>query len=195
VAAHTHTAIDIALLLPDALSHPLTALNSTLRAPPDGFHFDSTHLPHLTLVQQFARQHDLEAIAGVLDEVVEHQAPLALATTHISCAHVSSTLGVELTGELATLHRRLMECLEPFCHEADRNGAEDAFWTNGNTPRLGRPTSSGSPPSGSSQPSSGSTRTSQSESARSMHVSPPPRLLPPSSRCASWAGFVPVAAS
>ena len=135
MTSSTRTAIDIALLLPDALAQSLTALNHTLRAPPDGFHFDSTYLPHLTLVQQFVRRHDLEAIAGAVDEVVAHQAPLALTTTHISCARVSSTLGVELTGELATLHHRLMECLDPFWAEADRDDAADAFWTDGHGPR------------------------------------------------------------
>ena len=134
MADPTRTAIDIALLLPDSLGRSLTALNRTLRPPPDGFRFDSTHLPHLTLVQQFARQQDLEAIAGVVGDIVRHQAPLALATTHMSRAHVSSTLGVGLTGALATLHRRLMECLEPFCDETNRNDRQHAFWTDGDEP-------------------------------------------------------------
>lgn len=131
----THTAIDIALLLPDSLSHSLMALNRTLQAPPDGFYFDSTHLPHLTLVQQFVQRNDLEAIASVVEEVVQNQAPLALVTTDISCAHVSSTLGVGPSRELAALHRRLMERLEPFHVEVDRNDQADAFWTDDDGPR------------------------------------------------------------
>ena len=128
-------AIDIALLLPDSLGHSLAALNRTLRPPPDGFHFDTTHLPHLTLVQQFARRHELEAITRVVDAVVQHQEPLALVTTDVSCAHVSSTVGVGLTDELATLHGRLMECLEPFRDRANGDDAQDAFWTDGTGPR------------------------------------------------------------
>ncbi len=135
MADPTRTAIDIALLLPDSVGHSLTALNRTLRPPPDGFHFDSTHLPHLTLVQQFAKPRDLEAIAGVVDEVIQHQAPLALMTTHISCAQTSSTLGVKRTGELATLHRRLIEGLEPFRNGAHGDDKHDAFWTDGDGPR------------------------------------------------------------
>ena len=135
MADPTRTAIDIALLLPDALGHSLTTLNQTLQAPPDEFRFDSTHLPHLTLVQQFAKRHNLEAIASVVDDVIQHHSPLALATTHVARAQVSSTLGVELTPELATLHRRLMERLEPFCDDVDRDEAHDAFVTDGNGPR------------------------------------------------------------
>ena len=131
----TCTAIDIALLLPDSLDDSLTTLNRTLQAPPDGFYFDSTHLPHVTLVQQFAKRDELDAIAGVVDDVIQHETPLALATTHLSRVQVSTTLGVELTPELATLHRRLMEDLAPFGDEVDRNDAHDAFVTNGNGPR------------------------------------------------------------
>lgn len=135
MADPTRTAIDVALLLPDSLGDVLTTLNQTLEAPPGGFHFDSTHLPHLTLVQQFARRRDLDAIADVVDDVARQQAPLALATTHVSRAHVSSTIGVELTPELATLHRRLVERLEPFRDTINSDDPHDAFVTNGHGPR------------------------------------------------------------
>ena len=59
----------------------------------------------------------------------------ALVTTDVSCAHVSSTVGVGLTDELATLHGRLMECLEPFRDRANGDDAQDAFWTDGTGPR------------------------------------------------------------
>ncbi len=127
-------AINIALLLPDPLARLIITLNRTLRAPPNGFRFDSTHLPHLTLVQQFARQRDLAAIADAVGNIIRNQIPLALTTTHISCAQ-SSTLGIGLTDELATLHGRLMECLKPF-RDASASDDEDAgFWTDGDGPR------------------------------------------------------------
>lgn len=135
MADPTHTAIDVALLLPDSLGDVLTTLNQILQAPPDGFYFDFTHLPHLTLVQQFVRRHDLKAIADVVDDVIRKQAPLALTTTHLSRAQVSSTIGVELTLELVTLHRRLMERLEPFRDRIDSDDPHDAFATNHSGPR------------------------------------------------------------
>jgi hypothetical protein len=135
VADPPRIAIDIALLLPDSLGRSLTALNRTLRPPPEGFHFDATHLPHLTLVQQFAKQQDLEAVASVVGDVARHEAPLVLATTRITHGHVSSTLGVELTDQLAALHRRLIERLEPFRDGADEDDQYDAFWTDGDEPR------------------------------------------------------------
>jgi hypothetical protein len=138
VATPTHIAIDIALLLPNSLGLSLTALNLTLQTPPDGFHFDATHLPHVTLIQQFAQRHDLKAIASVVDNIVEHQLPLKLSTMDISCAHASSTLGVGLTDDLETLHRRLMERLQPFRDQRDRGDGndQDAFLTDGDGPRA-----------------------------------------------------------
>ena len=131
-------AIDIALLLPNGLRYTLTALNRTLRPPPSGFSFDSTHVPHLTLVQQFAQRSDLEAITEIAGDILTQQAPLELVTTHVSRAQVSSTLGIGLSHELHLLHRRLMEGLEPFRPRDDRASAEhgaDAFWSDGETPR------------------------------------------------------------
>lgn len=133
-----HVAIDIALLLPTGLRQTLTALNRTLRPPPNGFSFDSTHLPHLTVVQQFAQRSDLEAITEIAGEILAQQTPLQLVTTDVSRAHVSSTLGIGVTPELQLLHRRLMEGLEPFGPSDDRASVEngpDAFWNDGETPR------------------------------------------------------------
>ena len=130
-----NTAINIALLLPNPLVRLMITLNRRLRMPPNGFLFDSTHLPHLTLVQQFARQRDLVAIADTVANIIRNQIPLALTTTHISCAQ-SSTLGIGLTGELATLHGRLMECLEPFRDASASDDEDDGFWTDGDGPRL-----------------------------------------------------------
>ena len=133
----THLAIDIALLLPAGLRQRLTALNHTLRPPPNGFSFDSTHLPHLTLVQQFARRKDLEEITEITGEILSAQAPLELVTTDVSCAHVSSTLGIGLTHELGLLHRRLMHGLEPFVarDRASAEAAPNAFWSDDEPPR------------------------------------------------------------
>ena len=126
-------AIDVALLLPDTLNLSLTALNRTLRPAPDGFYFDSTHLPHLTLVQQVVNANDLKEITCAVDEALQHQAPLELVTTHVSRHHVSSTLGVGLTDPLAALHRHLMDRLESFSTGGD---GREAFWADGDLPRV-----------------------------------------------------------
>jgi len=133
VADPTTLAIDVAFLLPHSLNHSLTALNRTLRLTPDGFQFDATHLPHLTLVQQFAKENDLEEITRVIKDLLPHQAPVELVTTRISHAHVASTLGIRRTDELVALHRRLLGGLAPFRARAD---GRDAFWTDGDTPRT-----------------------------------------------------------
>ena len=133
MADTTSVAIDVALLLPDTLASSLTGLNRTLEPPPDGFHFDATHLPHLTLVQQFVRDRDLTEITRVVGAVLQDQAPLAVATTQVSRQRVSTTLGVTGTDELLALHRRLMDRLEPF---RTHGGGAEAFWTDGDVPRT-----------------------------------------------------------
>ena len=111
----------------------VTRLNRTLRPPPDGFRLDATHLPHLSLVQQFVRERDLAEIAGVVTGSLEVQPPLVVATTQTSCKRVATTLGVTSTDELVALHQRLMTRLEPFRTSA---GGTDAFWTDGDAPRA-----------------------------------------------------------
>jgi len=133
VAETTSVAIDVALLVPDTLGRVLTGLNRTLQPPPEGFRFDATHLPHLTLAQLFVRVGDLAETTRVAGAVLQDQAPLAVATTQVSCQRVSTTLGVTGTDELVALHRRLMNCLESF---NGNDGGTEAFWTDGDIPRA-----------------------------------------------------------
>ena len=126
-------AIDVALLVPDTLGRVLIGLNRTLQPPPDGFHLDETHLPHLTLAQLFVRARHLAEITQVVGTVLQTQAPLAVATTQVSCQRVSTTLGVTGSDELVALHRRLMDRLEPF---RTNDGGAEAFWTDGDVPRA-----------------------------------------------------------
>ncbi|MBI4463425.1 MAG: hypothetical protein HY647_01865, partial [Acidobacteria bacterium] len=50
-------AVDVALLLPEPIQERVRAINAALWAQEkDGFRFDATHLPHITLAQLFVRQ-------------------------------------------------------------------------------------------------------------------------------------------
>ena len=126
-------AIDVALLVPDALGRVLIGLNRSLQPPPDGFHLDATHLPHLTLAQLFVRAGDLAEITRLVGAVLQYQPPLAVATTQVSRQRVSTTLGITGTDELVALHRRLMDHLETF---RTNDGGAEAFWTDGDVPRA-----------------------------------------------------------
>ena len=126
------TAVDVALLPARDLRRRLVAINSTLAPPPAGFRFDRTHLPHLTLAQQFVRHDDIERLSRRIRRTLRSHRPLALTTTEVSVGGAASTLGVERTAALMDLHRRLMDLLIPF--DTDEGGVE-AFEAHGDAPR------------------------------------------------------------
>ena len=126
------TAVDVALLPTPDLRRRLLTINRTLAPPPIGFRFDRTHLPHLTLAQQFVRDDDIERLSRRIRRTLQGHRPLALTTTEASVVGTASTLGVERTAALMDLHRRLMDLLIPF--DTDEGGVE-AFEADGDTPR------------------------------------------------------------
>ena len=128
----TILALDLAFMIPETLRASLTAFNRTLRPPPDGFYFDATHLPHLTLVQQFVLRSELVQVGLEISQALHGQPALNLITTEVTRHGESSTLGVTLTQELKTLHQRLLDVLLPF-NAID--GGPDAFWGDGIPPR------------------------------------------------------------
>jgi len=71
-------AIDV-LLEPDpATQGRARATNAALRADhPAGFAFDATHLPHVTLVQRYVYEHDLDALLSAMGSVADAHNPLA----------------------------------------------------------------------------------------------------------------------
>ena len=126
-------AVNLALLIPATLQQMLVTLNRTLRAPPEGFRFDTTHLPHLTLAQLFIPRSEIERVGGEIGSVLSGLPPLELVTGQILQGRVSTTLRVIPTPELTALHRRLMVCLAPF--DTGRGDA-DAFASDGEMPRA-----------------------------------------------------------
>ena len=125
-------ALDVALLPPPACQPRLADLNAALDPPPRGFRFDDTHLPHVTLVQQFVATGRLDEVAGSLARLVSRAAPLRLRSTGLSRGRTTSSLRLERTDELDTLHARVMDALLPF---AAGPGDESAFLSNGEPPR------------------------------------------------------------
>jgi len=72
-------AVDV-LLEPDpATQARARATNAALRADhPAGFAFDATHLPHVTLVQRYVYEHDLDALLSATRVLADAHNPLAL---------------------------------------------------------------------------------------------------------------------
>ena len=105
-------AIDVAILLPARARARVGRLNAALDGPPAGFRFDATHLPHITLVQQFLRRDRFDELIEAAGSLLTGVAPIELETTTTITGRTASTLNV-VSAPLVDLHRHLMERLEP----------------------------------------------------------------------------------
>jgi len=113
-------AIDV-LLEPDAaLAERARALNAQIR-PSDarGFALDATHVPHVTLIQQFVRQGDVARLGDVVAMALESAPPPSdLNVTGLEFSSwnggVMVSIGIERSGMLARLQAALVASLIPF---------------------------------------------------------------------------------
>ncbi|MCY4077811.1 MAG: 2'-5' RNA ligase family protein [Acidobacteria bacterium] len=136
-------ALDVALLLPAPAARAVGRLNARLQAPPAGFAFDATHLPHVTLVQQFVRDADMPVVLPRLGRVATRTPPLALRGTGLQRGRTTTSLSVEGGTALRALHDRLLACLAP--HATPPAGGSGvagdalagAFVADGEPPRGG----------------------------------------------------------
>ena len=125
-------ALDIVVLLPPDARAVLTRLNARLSPPPDGFHFDDSHLPHVTLVQQFVHAADVPEVQDTVGDVLRGVAPLAMRGTALRHGATATVLVVGQTPALHDLHRRLIDRLAPLAAAA---GDAAAFLSNGEPAR------------------------------------------------------------
>ena len=133
MSASDRMAIDVALLLPEPVQERSRAVNAALWAGrPDGFRFDATHLPHITLAQQFVRRASLPALTERIDPVLHRVQPLALRLVGVGSSETALHFGVEPTPDLQRLHENLMDALQPL-EEAD--GSAEAFYSEGEPAR------------------------------------------------------------
>ena len=126
-------AVDVALLLPPEVQERVARINSRLPGPPEGFRFDSSHLPHVTLVQQFVPAADLPLVTAEVGAVLSSFAPLTLTTERLASNGLTTSLVLAATQTLGAVHTRLMDRLAPFDMTA---GGADAFVTDGEPPRT-----------------------------------------------------------
>jgi 2'-5' RNA ligase len=105
-------ALDVAVLPPPDVSARAIAASAAL--PPEesqGLLLDEAHLPHITLMQLFARENEREEVMTRIDETVRDAGPLALEVTGGGQAAHSVWMAISKTPPLVTLHERLMEAL------------------------------------------------------------------------------------
>ncbi len=114
-------AIDV-LLEPDrAMIAKADAVNARLReSVPTGYELDSTHAPHITLLQRFVRAKDLDAVTAALTKVFAAERPTELQLKakgyeYVMWGGVAVTVFVvERTPALMSLHQKVVEAVAPF---------------------------------------------------------------------------------
>jgi hypothetical protein len=135
-------AIDIALLLPEAANERVKAVNAAmLAAQPkgsQGLRFDSTHLPHITLVQMFVQRVSLPDLIARVDSILgpiwRGFQPFVLRVTGVGSSTTAAHFVIEPNPSLQSLHEAVMDAVQPF---EDAGGGAEAFYSEGEAPREG----------------------------------------------------------
>ena len=105
-------ALDVALLLPPESVADITQLSARLSSPPEGFQFDSSHFPHLTLAQQFVLNSDLNVILKKLRHLANQYAPIKLSSSGLVASGTTISLRILPSEQLFELHKKIMGHLE-----------------------------------------------------------------------------------
>ena len=124
-------AIDV-LLEPDAtMVSAAEAWNARLREQsPEGFELDATHRPHVTLLQQYVAEADLDAVLAAVGQVAVRHDVAALELTAIGLYHIPTGkiglqgIAIEPSPELLALQADVVETLAPY---RQSGGDEAAF--------------------------------------------------------------------
>ena len=125
--------VDVALLLPEPVQERVRGINAALWAQEkDGFRFDATHLPHITLVQLFVQQKNLPALVKSIDSVLRSVSQLLLRVVGIGRAGTTSHFLLERMPELQDLHEKLMDAVAPL---EEPPGTTAAFFASGEPAR------------------------------------------------------------
>jgi hypothetical protein len=114
-------AIDVLLQPNQAMVAKANAVNASLRSNyAQGYSLDSTHAPHVTLLQRFIRAKDLGAVEAAVAKIIDAEQPGALqlkatGLVYAMSAGVAVTLiAVERTPELVRLQQKVADALAPF---------------------------------------------------------------------------------
>lgn len=133
VALVVSVAIDIAMLLPPATRAEVVRLNARFPdAGDNGFRFDATHQPHLTLGQHFIDATRLDAVCATVETVLSKHIPLTLQVTGTRSGRTAQVLTVSPTSALQALHEHLLDALEPF----EVFGTMGSFQSDDHPPRT-----------------------------------------------------------
>ena len=123
--------IDIALLLPEAANARARAANQAMLAAqplgaPATLRLDSTHLPHITLVQLFVQRTNLPSLADRIQLILTSHPPLPLRVTSVGSSTTAAHFAIAPNPALQALHEVLMDAVQPF---EEPEGGPEAFYS------------------------------------------------------------------
>ncbi len=122
-------AVDVALLLPEETNELCKQINTALvQDGPTGFAFDSTHFPHVTLVQQFVLKSNLAALCSEVGKVLKGRSPLRLQALETAFAGTTTYLRIAKTKALRQIHDDLVNALAGL---SKSRGDGSAFFSQG----------------------------------------------------------------
>ena len=108
-------AIDVAVLLPTHTRAVVARLNARFDvAVGDGFRFDATHHPHITLGQHFVNADRLADVRARVANVLSGLPPLDLRVTGARVGRTAQALEVAPTPAVQRVHERVMDALAPY---------------------------------------------------------------------------------
>ncbi len=108
----TLLALDVAILLPQAVASCAVSLSSALPAEASqGLRLGPDVLPHITLTQQFVRLDEIDAVFARLDAVLQRRPRLQLRVTGGARGSNSVWMAIDASDALSALHEDLMTVL------------------------------------------------------------------------------------
>lgn len=125
-------AIDIVFLLPKEITHSALTINQALNKSQAGFVFNESHLPHLTLLQQFVLKDHLQAVMEAVEKITNGFSPLPLEVSGIEKIFTTSHWIIKPQPDLQRLHRNLISTLAPW---ALTKAGPEAFYGPEEPPR------------------------------------------------------------
>jgi phosphoserine phosphatase len=133
-------AIDILLEPDQTMISKSRAVNARLRENfPAGYELDTSHAPHITLLQRFVLTKDFDAVTTALTKVIAVERPTELQLKMKGYEYVIwggmavTVFIVELTPGLMRLHQKVIDAMVPF---SVNGGTAAAFVGNGINPET-----------------------------------------------------------
>jgi 2'-5' RNA ligase len=127
-------AIDIAFEPDATMTERALAANARLKTSyPEGFAFDATHRPHITLLQQFVRTEGLEKVYGAANAVLANEKPAGRKLKAVKFYYGASLpvgsagIAIEPTEDLRRLQDELLAAVAPYNLKA---GSAAAFYSD-----------------------------------------------------------------